>query len=1844
MDHVKKRGSFWLARPAFSAIVVATFLLVSTAFPVLQTLGGRDGGHVVSDSSTDEPRPNQQTFTIQVTNPTSTRRKNEVMRQSITLENWQITDPTDFLVKNKNTGLEVLSGSLPLSVEYYPSGFVHRMDVVFQDSFAPMETKSYDLEIGSPSALTGDLIVRTSGGTITVRDGTRTYTLQTLHDLSHWSQGVYVQYSNSSHPTIISSILVRVGGDQLSLDQTNFQMAWGTPTWKYIEYNNVMASIHLSYEKPIMVNWGVGSSAELYKDTDVISANVTMNIYNDREMIETFTQKKVNEKFYNHNGYVVEFTNLYAGQGQYEQIFGNEHHTIMYGRTRAPTWAPETPVFKWLDRGNRTYPALGNLDGDLRNTVDIVVGSEDGTLLFIRNTGTAFSPSWKSDPSMFDPLGSVGNYTCPELADLDGDGDLDLTIGLSNGTLAYYENTGTPTVPQWTLNTSMFPGIDVGNFSAPAFADVDNDTDLDLVIGDESGRLSYFNNTGDSASPIWTEEPTMFQPLGILGNNTAPELEDIDRDGDVDLIVGVKSGVIYDVENVGNASVPSWSLNSTTFAGIDVGGYAAPELADLTSNGVLDLITGEANGSLFYYGNDGSPAQPLWTQSNYIYRLGDLGERASPFLVDLDNDGDMDLAVGQSSGTVDFYENVGSKRIASWRTNESMFAGISVGSYSSPELADLDGDLDYDLTLGSGDGTLSYFENIGNRSSPSWLANSSMFSGVAVANFSSPAFADLDSDGDLDLAIGQGNGKISYYENVGNASVPVWRENSTLFGVIDTGNTRKPGRFSTPVFADVDRDGDLDFISGQDDAAFGSLVLFFNTGTKFAPIYTQLYPAMFNNVRGGATDGTRDYSCPAFGDLDGDSDLDLTIGTADGYLTHYLDMDNSSSERHFNTMEPLENGSYRFYYDQDGNDGQYVIRDTTRDFFDYYVVANPNSGDAVLRYIPQFKDLVYRDRYAGDEYPWAGGNVSYYPFLPDEDGYVTRGIVISHAFSVSGSSGMSAGTFLSQTGTAGGFIQVAMAPKPYDSHEILIPDLVYTTDYSAYDDIALRLGNPMIVLTLPDLKTEGKDIQFDPADPGDGDIVVVSATVENLGWTAVQNVTVDFYDGDPGFGGLRIGGRQKIASIDPRGVGTAAVKWDTTGLAGPHDIYVTVDKDNLIIEMDEGNNVGYKSVEVTNWTRMWSPPFQVTSDLKNSLDPVLVEDSNGRMWIAYHTYTTHDNFDIFVRNWKNMSWSPEQLVVEKSKRTSQPSLAADGSGNVWLVYSSNIDEYNKFITTKSGIYYWSQKFDIYSKKFNGTNWEPSVRVTRAVESNNSDQTPIAVFDGGGRLWAVMRHTHFQLYTKGYQMYNIPYQDMNITSAYFDGVTWNSDVVNNDLGSQGWWGGPAATVNATGTIWVAYGSEIAQQQWDIFAQYWTGSAWSAPMRVTSDPAQDIRPALTTDGAGRLWVIWESNRTGNKDLFARFYDGTWSPLMQLTTDLGRDVKCSATTDVFGDVWIAWESDRTGNQDIFAKRFDGGWSPDFQVTVDKASDEEPFIASSPSTGSIWIAWESDRNGIGNLDIYVKTVPDVIVWPDRTVKPPENLSAHLEGLNFWDLNITWNLSADDGLGENDIVAYDIYCGPSYDSSGSTYLYVDSVPAGRTYYVLAGGPTPSNAFCYVEARDDFNNTARAIGQVGIFSRFLTSGPNLVSIPLVQEDWRVGTVLQSLDFKDARWYDASDKVDRWKAYHKGKGYSDLRFADLTMALWVNVTTDGYFVVGGVVPSNVTIDLRKGWNLVGFPSFEGNYTLADLRAVVPVERAEGFDASAPPFFLRVLQDSDSFRTGFGYWIRASGNAPWVVPNI
>lgn len=230
---------------------------------------------------------------------------------------------------------------------------------------------------------------------------------------------------------------------------------------------------------------------------------------------------------------------LFAGD-----VTGDFDYFMNTGTAAAPAFgAPQVNPFGLTATPYGNFLTIGDLDGDGDN--DIVVGNGYGVgdLFYYQNTGTATVPTFTT-PLTF-PFGvsvsASSNFAIPNLVDIDGDGDLDLFVGVSANNLQYFQNTGTATAPAFAAGIANPFGLTISQFPpVVSFGDVDRDGDFDLILGDYYNNFYYFQNTGTSTAPAFAAAVT--NPFGLTnlgsGYPIFLTLADMDGDSDMDLLVG----------------------------------------------------------------------------------------------------------------------------------------------------------------------------------------------------------------------------------------------------------------------------------------------------------------------------------------------------------------------------------------------------------------------------------------------------------------------------------------------------------------------------------------------------------------------------------------------------------------------------------------------------------------------------------------------------------------------------------------------------------------------------------------------------------------------------------------------------------------------------------------------------------------------------------------------------------------------------------------------------------------------------------------------------------------------------------------------------------------------------------------------------------------------------------------------------------------------------------------------------------------------------------------------------------------------------------------------------------
>lgn len=322
-------------------------------------------------------------------------------------------------------------------------------------------------------------------------------------------------------------------------------------------------------------------------------------------------------------------------------------------------------------------------------------------------------------------------------------------------------------------------------------------------------RINIYLNTGTAINPnftLQTENP-------LLGYNYfVPTLQDIDNDGDFDLFVGEDDGNINFYRNTGTATNFTFGIETENLAAsFDIGSQSHPTLVDIDNDGDLDLAIGELGGNINFYRNTDTTTNPRFT-----FEVEDLGSInagfvSHPTFVDIDNDGDFDLFVGESDGNINFYRNTGTAGEPIFSLETESFAAIDVGIRSSPTFADVDADGDFDLLVGENDGNINFYRNTGTATNPNFVVVTENLASIDVGDISALSFVDIDNDGDLDLFVGESRGNINFYRRTGTAigSIPTFTLETDNFSSISIGTV------SVPTFADIDNDGDSDLFVGE---------------------------------------------------------------------------------------------------------------------------------------------------------------------------------------------------------------------------------------------------------------------------------------------------------------------------------------------------------------------------------------------------------------------------------------------------------------------------------------------------------------------------------------------------------------------------------------------------------------------------------------------------------------------------------------------------------------------------------------------------------------------------------------------------------------------------------------------------------------------------------------------------------------------------------------------------------------------------------------------------------------------------------------------------------------------
>lgn len=432
--------------------------------------------------------------------------------------------------------------------------------------------------------------------------------------------------------------------------------------------------------------------------------------------------------------------------------------------------------------------------------------------------------------------------------------------------------------------------------------------DIDAAGRGREPRYRGIVGDGDA----FTQEPQR-REIAASGYDA---FEDMDGDGDLDLVQGGTDSRLRYFENVGENRLVERGLLTSAGAPLelprDAGGrsWVSVGACDWDGDGDAELFlhfrAGPMRGKVVRFENTtASGGERTFADRGPLVTGGGAFVDGPVTCADWDGDGDLDLLASGSGGRILFHRNLGADRAVS---AIALADGVPLQANAAeiqlrlprPDAADIDGDGDLDLFVGTDDGRVYFFENRGTRREPRLATGRVIvFFGYLDARTGVRVF-DWDGDGRLDLVAGRywertsdGDQPIVHgrlYRNVGSRTAPRFEERDAQQGAPYTDGFQPVDalRQNAARAVDLDQDGRLDLVAGDTD---GYVWLFRNAaGGPHFPVFEEgrRLAAAGRPIRvfGEQLEGRRaGYARPEVADWDGDGLLDLIVADARGWVT-----------------------------------------------------------------------------------------------------------------------------------------------------------------------------------------------------------------------------------------------------------------------------------------------------------------------------------------------------------------------------------------------------------------------------------------------------------------------------------------------------------------------------------------------------------------------------------------------------------------------------------------------------------------------------------------------------------------------------------------------------------------------------------------------------------------------------------------------------------------------------------------------------------------------------------------------------------------------------------------------
>ncbi len=433
------------------------------------------------------------------------------------------------------------------------------------------------------------------------------------------------------------------------------------------------------------------------------------------------------------------------------------------GSNQSPKYGKTQQVFvnnKPLDVYGWPSPNLTDWDGD--EDLDLICGEFLDRISFFENTGTRTKPVYAKGEFL-----KINGETLhlelemPEVVvyDWDMDKDDDLIVGKEDGRVVFIENTGKddngrPILAEPVYFKQKADYVKCGALSTPCSFDWDGDGDEDIIAGNTAGYIEWFENLDGQNTPKWAEPVRLKagndvfrvmagENLSIQGpaeakwGYTVPYVADWNMDGLPDIILNSIIGEILWLENIGsrteprlndakglmvnwkgNPPKPAWNWWDPEDKELVVQWRTRPIVLDLNNDGLNDLIIIDHEGYLSFFERKKENGKLIMKPGKRIFfnaegkllqlnekRAGKSGRRKIDF-VDWDNDGDYDLLINTINTAL--YRNIGNNNDFKFEFIGDLTSVILGGHSTSPTTVDWNKDGIPDLLIGAEDGFFYY--------------------------------------------------------------------------------------------------------------------------------------------------------------------------------------------------------------------------------------------------------------------------------------------------------------------------------------------------------------------------------------------------------------------------------------------------------------------------------------------------------------------------------------------------------------------------------------------------------------------------------------------------------------------------------------------------------------------------------------------------------------------------------------------------------------------------------------------------------------------------------------------------------------------------------------------------------------------------------------------------------------------------------------------------------------------------------------------------------------------------------------------------------------------------------